>query len=305
MDGSKKADGYGRSARLTRKTGRKRHQNRMNRLPFSTQRCVPGKFRLAAAARQVDRSILSSNQTSDRTGAQSELVNFGQSSSETCISTQTTLSSTNVSGYRSFQCSVSCYGCIVSCNQFLVSSAQAISDQLNGSGLIQNCSVQLVYSTSFSCGRRTGVCLDCGQFVVVSRGCSQCRVEISGCQFSNQSVNGSGVSFFISNQSGFRACYSFDQTQTWNLTWQSTASDSFQSSVNRSRSTVYTNQNSRATSWSVISTNSVQAPPTLKRPFLKALETFKMSFKRFSYGCPTCRPKNQAQSTVLNERLLG
>ena len=34
VDGSKKADGYGRSARFTRKTGRKRLQNKMNRLLF-------------------------------------------------------------------------------------------------------------------------------------------------------------------------------------------------------------------------------------------------------------------------------
>ena len=55
----------------------------------------------------------------------------------------------------------------------------------------------------------------------------------------------------------------------------------------------------------LVPTVSIQAPSKLKRPFLKDLKTFKMSFKRFSYRCPTCRPKNQTQSTVRNEQILS
>ncbi len=66
VDGSKTADGYGRVARLTQRTGRKRPRRTLHQAVFSKWRWVPSKLRLAAAAQKVDRSIPSGANRDER-----------------------------------------------------------------------------------------------------------------------------------------------------------------------------------------------------------------------------------------------
>ncbi|VVO30869.1 hypothetical protein PS723_04980 [Pseudomonas fluorescens] len=181
---------------------------------------------------------------------------------EGSVSSQTSFHACNVCNFSSCQRSVGFSSCFISCTFGFCISAQQSACSFQGGAGVRGTSNQYSCAWFARSGKTesSSIVGDCADFCSIRRqsiNCVSVGHSYVSSQLGNQCIYCSSFGSVVSYNCVLSSVQSSDQTLCRNQTSQSTVGDGSQSSGNRSRSAVYTNQYSCTSCWVVSSTSSV------------------------------------------------